>query len=126
MEPQGVYVPMFCQRCEDAPCIDACPSVAITHNAATGAIEIDPAVCVLCEACVTACSYMGIHRDEIGQTVIACDLCGGDPTCVRSCETKAIQFLERDPAAAQKREESLQLWREQLTMVEQSVQPGVE
>lgn len=124
-EPQGVYIPMFCQQCEDAPCIEACPTVAIGRSASTGALEIDRDLCSLCEACIAACPFKGIYRDDIAETVIACDLCGGAPNCVRVCETKAIEFVEKDPAMAQKIEESLQDWCQRLTAAEEEFQRGL-
>jgi Fe-S-cluster-containing hydrogenase component 2 len=32
-------------------------------------------------------------NEERGQT-FKCDLCGGDPQCVRFCETKAIDYVD--------------------------------
>lgn len=123
-EPQGVYIPTFCQQCEDAPCIAACPTQAIGRSPGTNAIEIDRDLCALCEECIAACPFKGIYRDEIDQVVIACDLCGGAPKCVLFCETKAIEFLESDPVAAEKKDVALQDWRQRLSAVEEQFQSG--
>lgn len=126
MEPQGIYIQMFCQQCEEAACIDACPALAIHRSISTGTIEIDHELCTLCEECTAACSFNGICRDSIDQTIIACDLCGGDPMCVRFCETKAIEFLERDSVVVQKKNESLQEFRELIKLVEDCSQSGLD
>jgi carbon-monoxide dehydrogenase iron sulfur subunit len=108
MEEKGVIIQTFCQQCEDPACIAACPVSAINHSESTGAIEIDPELCIMCEACITACPFKGIYRDGSDEKIIACDLCGGEPKCVKYCETKAIEFLGKDPVTIQKKRESLQ------------------
>ena len=117
IEPQGIYLQMFCQQCEDAACIAACPVSAIGRSQATGALEIDHELCTLCEACMAACSFSGIGHDAVDQTIIACDLCGGEPNCVRFCETKAIEFLEQDSIVVQDKNESLQEFRELIKLL---------
>jgi carbon-monoxide dehydrogenase iron sulfur subunit len=108
MEQKGVNIQTFCQQCEDAACIAACPVSAIAHQESTGAIEIDHELCILCDECIAACPFKAIYRDGIDEKIIACDLCGGDPRCVKYCETKAIEFLEKDPIAMQKKKDSQQ------------------
>ena len=49
MEQKGVIIQTFCQQCEDAACIAACPVSAINHSESTGAIEIDHELCIMCE-----------------------------------------------------------------------------
>lgn len=113
-EEQGFFLQTVCRQCEDAACIAACPVSAIHRNAETRAIEIDGEACVLCEECVAACPFGGIHLDETDQKIIACDLCGGDPKCAEFCETKAIEYLEKDPAAIQGNPDSVREFQELL------------
>jgi anaerobic carbon-monoxide dehydrogenase iron sulfur subunit len=108
MEQKGAIIQTFCQQCENAACIAACPVSAINNNESLGTIEIDHELCIMCEDCIAACPFNGIYRDGIDEKIIACDLCGGDPKCVTYCETKAIDFLEKDYAAIQKKKKSLQ------------------
>jgi Fe-S-cluster-containing hydrogenase component 2 len=35
--------------------------------------------------------------------VFKCDLCDGDPQCVRFCEEKAVDFIETDDVCTSKR-----------------------
>jgi anaerobic carbon-monoxide dehydrogenase iron sulfur subunit len=107
MEQKGVIIQTFCQKCENAACIAACPVSAIEHNESAGTIEIDHELCILCEECIAACPFRGIYRDDVDEKIIACDLCGGDPNCVKYCETKAIEFLEKNSGAIQKKKKLL-------------------
>ena len=53
------------------------------------------AVRFLCQACKenrTAC----IIPDENGAPTGICNLCGGDPECVKNCPYDAIQYVEID------------------------------
>ncbi len=107
MEQTGVNIQMVCQQCEDAACVAVCPVAAINRNESTGAIEIDHESCINCKECITACPYKGIYFDGIDDKVIKCDLCGGDPKCVMFCQTRALEFLEKDPVGIQKKKDSL-------------------
>jgi len=118
MEQEGLNVQTFCQQCEDAACIAACPVSAISKNTATGVIEIDHESCVQCMECVAACPFKAIYFDRIDEKIITCNLCGGHPKCVTYCETKSIEFIERDSAAIQKKKESLQELEQLLKRVE--------
>jgi carbon-monoxide dehydrogenase iron sulfur subunit len=108
MEQKGVIIQMFCQQCEDAACIAACPVSAIEHNESTGSIEIDHELCVMCGECIAACPFKAIYRDDIDEKIITCDLCGGDPNCIKYCETKAIEFLDKNSVVIQKKKKALQ------------------
>lgn len=118
LEQKGVVVQTFCQQCEDAACMAACPVSAITNNDALGTLEIDRELCIMCEDCIAACPFKAIYRDGIDEKIIACDFCGGDPQCVRYCETRAIEFLEKDSVALQKKKESQQELEGRLKLLE--------
>jgi Fe-S-cluster-containing hydrogenase component 2 len=38
--------------------------------------------------------------------VFKCDLCDGDPQCVRFCEEKAVDFVEADKVSISKRRQA--------------------
>ena len=52
--------------------------------------EIDNDKCTLCEICITACPFGAIQLDPEGNP-LKCDLCGGDPLCVRHCPTRPLE-----------------------------------
>jgi carbon-monoxide dehydrogenase iron sulfur subunit len=120
LEQKGMDFPMFCLQCEDAACIAACPVSAINRNKSTGTVEIDHELCTKCEECIIACPFKGIYFDRIEDKIIKCDLCGGDPKCVMFCDTKAIEFLEKDSVAMQKKRDSLQELARLLKLTEES------
>jgi Fe-S-cluster-containing hydrogenase component 2 len=44
--------------------------------------------------CALACPF-GATLIGPEEEVLRCDFCGGDPECVKLCETSAIQYLPR-------------------------------
>lgn len=90
-DEKGLDVVNVCLQCEEAPCVASCPVDAISRNN-DYTINIDQELCTLCGVCVEACLYGGISLDEQSGEFIICDLCGGDPACVKWCPTNAIQY----------------------------------
>ncbi len=92
---------LACLRCKDAPCVDACPTEALSQNPETGTIEIVDEKCNACGSCVRACPFgvITIHPDE--RKAISCDLCvstqENSPQCIRYCPKSAIYLKEIDP-----------------------------
>lgn len=87
----GVFVPIICKQCKDAPCAKVCPTEAITLDKETGAYKIDIGRCIKCRLCVSACPIGAISYTPGGDLVL-CDLCGGDPLCVKHCPTGALRY----------------------------------
>ncbi|NJN44851.1 MAG: 4Fe-4S dicluster domain-containing protein [Anaerolineae bacterium] len=50
------YMPVPCQHCEHAPCVDACP-VKATYHRADGIVMMDYDRCIGCRYCEVACPY---------------------------------------------------------------------
>ena len=50
------FIPVLCNHCESAPCVDACPTGASYIND-EGLVLIDYERCMGCGACVLACPY---------------------------------------------------------------------
>lgn len=89
----GVYVPNVCRQCAEPLCARNCPTEAIRVGERK-IIEILTAECIGCGNCVEACPFGGIFIDPIEKTAIACDLCGGDPICVKYCVPGVLRFDE--------------------------------
>ncbi|MDP6178343.1 MAG: 4Fe-4S dicluster domain-containing protein [Desulfatiglandales bacterium] len=93
-EAEGLYIPMSCQQCEDAPCMNVCPVNAISRDEDIGFVTVDYDVCIGCRTCVAVCPFGAMNFDVIDKKVSKCDLCGGDPQCVRFCEVKAVDYVD--------------------------------
>jgi carbon-monoxide dehydrogenase iron sulfur subunit len=103
-EPLGVDHPYVCRLCSPAPCVAACPTGALYKDERTGAVLVRIDDCSSCSACVDACPFgMVTLHPETGLALI-CDLCGGEPACLKRCATGAIVYAEAVPEAGGERE----------------------
>ncbi len=93
---KGLDVPMVCQQCIKPPCLEACPVEAFYRDKKTGAVLINDDVCIGCRLCIDKCPFGGISIDPDKERMIKCDLCGGDPQCVKHCPTNALQYVRPD------------------------------
>jgi len=105
-ESEGLYIPMSCQQCEDAPCMNVCPVKAISRDEKLNYVKIDYDICIGCRACVSACPFGAMSFDVIGKKVVKCDLCDGDPQCVRFCESKALEYVDADRVSVVKKKDA--------------------
>jgi Fe-S-cluster-containing hydrogenase component 2 len=80
-------------------CVDSCPKGAIGRNRKTGAVVVDEEKCSGCGLCVLSCPLGILKVDRVTHVAIKCDLCGGDPECVKRCPEKALQFIDAEKAA---------------------------
>jgi Fe-S-cluster-containing hydrogenase component 2 len=101
-EDQGLYIPVSCQQCQDAPCLAGCPVKAITRDAELNRVMVDYDVCIGCRTCVSVCPFGAISYNPIDAKVAKCDLCDGDPQCVRFCEVQAVCYIEAADASLTK------------------------
>jgi len=85
-----------CRHCEDASCVTACLSGAMTKDEKTGMIMHDPERCIGCWTCVMVCPYGAIKMDINKKIVAKCDLCSEleVPTCVANCPNGALVIKE--------------------------------
>jgi carbon-monoxide dehydrogenase iron sulfur subunit len=103
---EGFELPMLCQQCEDAPCIAVCPKEALYQDPLLGRVALDYELCIGCRMCVIACPFGGMGIDMTTRQVIKCDLCDGDPTCVRFCDSGALQFVPASSVNQMKKREA--------------------
>ena len=74
---KGIYIPVICRFCENAPCLDACPLHALFPNEKTGVTMVDNDECIGCGLCIDACQFGAIKlHPEKNIAVLVCDLCG--------------------------------------------------
>ena len=88
------YLPVICQHCQDAPCMAVCPKKAIQRDDPMQKVMVDYDLCISCKMCMFACPFGAIGFDVDHQTVFKCDLCDGNPECVKYCFYEALNFVE--------------------------------
>jgi len=82
----GIDGPVVCTQCKERYCM-CCPNDAMTIGL-FGQVIISPTACTLCGACEKACPIGAIELFD--SFVYVCDLCGGNPKCVKACTEGAI------------------------------------
>jgi Fe-S-cluster-containing dehydrogenase component len=85
---------LVCLQCDNPACVKSCEENAIFKEAETGIVKIDDSRCTQCLMCVDACLYGAIFHVERRHKIIKCELCKGDPECVKSCPNGALSFNE--------------------------------
>jgi len=101
-ESEGVYIPMACQQCQDAPCMIICPTNAIFRDEELNRVMVNQDKCIGCRSCVAVCPFGAMNFNVIDRKVFKCDFCDGDPQCVRFCEVKAVEYIEADRVSISK------------------------
>ncbi len=80
---QMYWLPIMCQQCENAPCVEVCPTGA-SFRADNGVVTVSEDACIGCKSCLTACPYSdadGHTRPSVRwlradtNTVTKCTLC---------------------------------------------------
>lgn len=95
------YVPLLCNHCDSAPCMEACSVEGAIVKRDDGLVLIDPRVCTGCKDCMAACPYGVIYFNDALTIAQKCTGCAhlldngfALPRCVESCPTDAILFGE--------------------------------
>lgn len=107
-----LHIPIRCRQCEDPVCIRICPFRALTRNEEVGFIEINNNVCVGCKLCVEYCPFGGSQLDFVERKITMCDLCDGDPQCVKLCSAGALEYVELEEMVLKRRDELFRIYME--------------
>jgi Fe-S-cluster-containing dehydrogenase component len=65
--------------------VENCPVEALSVDSVTTAVIVDDERCIGCGACTEACPGTVPHLHPRIRKSTICDLCGGDPECVKVC-----------------------------------------
>ena len=88
--------PLLCIQCVEVPCIESCPVDALKRDESTGVVVVDTNLCIGCEECITVCPIHALALDKEKNVVFKCDLCGGDPECIKWCDRGVLVLEEVD------------------------------
>ncbi len=94
-ETRRTFTVTRCNHCEDAPCVEICPTTALFKRR-DGIVDFDSRRCIGCKACIQGCPYDAIYIDPQSETAAKCNYCahrvevGLEPPCVTVCPTQAI------------------------------------
>ena len=92
------FLPRLCNQCEDAPCLNLCPTGATYRTHEDGVVHVNRDVCVGCRICVVACPYGSRFVNPLTHTADKCDFCYHritkdlEPACVDACTGRARIF----------------------------------
>lgn len=76
---------------------------AISVDEDTGAVILDSDRCIGCKMCMVVCPFGAPVFDLDKRIMIKCDLCGGDPECVKHCAYGALTWVTSSEANVAKR-----------------------
>lgn len=94
-EDEDFSVPVVCRQCDDAPCVNVCPTKAMHHGPpGSNLVEYDKELCIGCKLCVIVCPFGGARYDSTSMSIAKCDTCDGDPQCVEICPNEALEFVD--------------------------------
>jgi electron transport protein HydN len=106
----NVTAPVQCRQCENAPCVNSCPTGALVYQ--MGTVQLVAEHCIGCQTCVVACPFgamemadVPVKQAQLGTLSVRktvsqahkCDLCidrKDGPACIPVCPTKALVLIE--------------------------------
>jgi len=93
----GIDDPTVCHQCAECPPEDTCPTQAFWRDK-DNIVRIEEKACNVCYACVEACPHGAVFRPPTQTVPLVCDLCSGEPLCVKKCPTHAITLSTKGSA----------------------------
>jgi anaerobic carbon-monoxide dehydrogenase iron sulfur subunit len=73
----------------------ACPTNSRRRDRTTGMTVVDQERCIACKTCIAVCPFGACSYDRVTKQIVTCDLCGGDPQCVKVCQPGAVRYVEK-------------------------------
>lgn len=115
-----VFSSDVCKHCENAGCLEACPTGSIVRTE-FGGVYVQPDVCNGCAYCVVACPFGVIQKNERDGRAFKCTFCydrqkaGLEPACAKACPTESIQFGPLDELRQRARDRVAELHERGMT-----------
>ena len=100
-DTRRLFSVLRCNHCEDAPCIDICPTNAL-YTLDNGIVDFDTDRCIGCKSCMQACPYDALYINPETHVAEKCNFCAHRiekqmaPACVIVCPVEAIGFGDID------------------------------
>lgn len=110
-------VPVTCQQCEDPLCVAMCPASALSRSAETRAVVVDADKCLGCRTCVEVCPFGAPSVDPRTGKAEKCDLCGGDPVCVKVCSQQALTFIDAEEEGLRRKRSGVEKYLDHLNSI---------
>jgi len=105
-EPIGSMA-IACLLCEEPSCVAVCSRDALLKDE-KGVIRVDEYKCNGCGWCIRACEFGAITLHPTKKAVMTCDLCDGDPECVKHCPFEdALTYATIEEVAHKLRKEAV-------------------
>lgn len=113
---RGTAFPNRCRHCDPAPCVQVCPTAAMTRDDAEDLVLVDDGKCIVCAMCAMVCPFDAVtfHAVADGGAVrvsaVKCDGCidrlrrgEAEPACVEVCKAGALVYGEINELVARGR-----------------------
>ena len=92
------HLAISCNHCDNAACVENCPTGAMQKDPETGIVNNDKEKCIGCMTCEKSCPYGHPVQLDDGLSH-KCVLCSDenpegvpDPTCAKACPVRALEF----------------------------------
>jgi len=102
-----------CQHCISAPCVEACVTGSLVRQQGRSGVFHQRESCVGCGSCLLVCPNAGLVYDEREERMVKCNLCPEEavPPCVRACRSKALDYIEPNLFARNRKKRFVTEWR---------------
>ena len=107
--------PNRCRHCDPAPCLQVCPTGAISRDVDEDLVFVDQTRCIGCAMCAIVCPFDAVTFHPAAASgnehpvAITCDGCahlvkqGLEPACVAVCKVDALVYGEINELIAERR-----------------------
>lgn len=83
----------ICRQCAKAACVEVCPTGAIRRDE-EDYLLVDYTRCTAstegCRECIDKCPFHAMFWNALSERVMKCELCKGNPQCVKTCAVGAL------------------------------------